>query len=69
MINCENVCTGLEKIGIESQIKTVVATTGIAGLTFRKIFFLQIPDYTAHENHSIGKVWVETELELEIELY
>ena len=69
MINCENVHTGPEKIGIESQIKTVVATTGIAGLTFRKIFFLQIPDYTAHENHSIGKVWVEIELELELELY
>ena len=42
---------------------------GIAGLTFRKIFFLQIPDYTAHENHSIGKVWVEIKLELELELY
>ena len=54
--NYQNVHTGPEKMATESQIKTILSSTGLVGLTFKKMFFFRIPDYNAYENHSIGKV-------------
>ena len=56
IMNYQNVDTGPKMIAVQAEIEHILANHGTCGLDFQRNFFVQFPDYSAHEKHSIGKV-------------